>query len=170
MKPITDHGTRAMYTNGCRCDACCEAKRAYDNAWARAKRNNPLIEPEPVRRHIERLIRLGCTPCKIASVAGVGWNTIDRIRKGNLEHVTRKKAERILAVTPAQCRVSGAIVSGKRAQRQIQKLRREGYPRHWLIRRLGYSHRSTPIRDRMTVQTAKRVDRLFHELTAQSRA
>ncbi len=35
---LIEHGTRAAYLRGCRCDLCCSAGRAYQRAYDRARR------------------------------------------------------------------------------------------------------------------------------------
>lgn len=124
-----EHGTVTRYRQYAKGEQRCEACRAAYSDYNRANHALKMkyserrqIPGDAVKKHIDRLVRLGLSGESIARRADVAATTVRRIQAG---HKTRVHiARRIMAVTADN--VSRGPVIGTR--RRIQALRRIGWP------------------------------------------
>lgn len=113
---MPDHGQRARYLRGCRCEPCRDAHRRYCKTYALTARVNydrsgvrgqPLqprrIPSGPVVAHLNALLASGWTKAAIVREVTGGPNTgghIYRLLRGEQPRVLRSTAARILALEP----------------------------------------------------------------------
>lgn len=74
--------SHGRFVQGCRCDACREANRAYEEDRRRRRLYGEparFVDAEPVRRRIRLLLDRGYTVKEIERVSGVGHSTIHGI-------------------------------------------------------------------------------------------
>jgi hypothetical protein len=57
-----------------------------------------LVDPEPARAHVQRLIDAGMDPAGIARLGGMSPVGIDRLLRGALPQMRRSSSERLLAI------------------------------------------------------------------------
>lgn len=113
MTTLPNHGTRARYLRGCKCDPCRAAHSAYCKRYRYLaaveprrgdKRNKPTrpmrTDVAPVAEHIARLIASGMTLAAIQREASVSNAHASKIMRGQVRAVHRAIAARILAVEP----------------------------------------------------------------------
>ena len=164
-----NHGTRARYTSGCRCEDCRRANREYNHARTKAvifHGANGLVSAEPARLHILALSKHGCGRRAVADACDVGNTTISEIRTGRKLQIRRSTEIRILAVT-ADAALDHAVISARSTTRQIDKLLREGFTKSELARRLGYKTGALQInRRKVLAKNAARVDRFYRQIMA----
>ena len=91
MKPThgpfraAEHGNRARYVQGCRCDSCREANRLYarknakDRIW---NRTDPMLSAEASRTHLTALRAAGVGTRLISDISGVSRTVIARVLSG----------------------------------------------------------------------------------------
>lgn len=167
----TPHGTRNKYDYGCRCEPCCEAKRAYSREayrrWS-AARGISNVDTDQVRRHLQRLTDAGLGARAIADAAGVDRRTVQILRAGLQTRTTRRTALRLLRVNPDHA-ADHALVDAAPTWALIAELREEGYTLRRLAKLLGYAGRTVPIgRRRCSVRNAARVRELHAALTSEA--
>lgn len=165
------HGTRNRYEYGCRCEPCCEAKRAYwRNAYRRwaAAQGVSNVDADQVRRHLQRLADAGLGARTVGDAAGIDRKTVQLIRAGRRARITRRTAMALLRVTP-DLAADHALVDAAPTWALIAELREEGYTLHRLAKLLGYAGRTVPIdRERCSVRNAARVRALHEALTGEA--
>jgi len=158
------HGVRARYVCGCRCEECRRANREYVHKRTLLNirgHGNPLVDAAPVRRHIRKLAKAGLGRHTIADASNVRANTIHDILRGQKRHVRKQSAQRILGVT-LEAIADHATVSAKKTWRRIATLLEEGFTKAELARRLGYRRPALQLgRERVLARTAFRVERLY---------
>lgn len=107
-----EHGDLAMYqwgilgkdrANGCRCEVCVEANRAYKRRYARerlARHGGGFVAMHTVRPHVRRLVQLGWQIKQIADAAGMIPNAVARIYQHGDPNgdVQRRSAAALLAI------------------------------------------------------------------------
>lgn len=174
MKPLErakdhPHGTRARYVAlKCRCADCRRANREYFHAREAAKKAgdfNGLVSAEPAREHIKKLARAGVGYKMVAESASISSTIVLGIKKGERPRARARTVRKILAVT-IDCRGDKTLVSGASTWRRIEKLLEEGFTKRDLARLLGYKSPAIQFRrQRVTVRTRARVERLFEKLT-----
>lgn len=168
------HGTRSRYVSGCRCEHCRYANRVYSRERAQASRRgdgNPLVEAGPVRAHLLALRRDGIGRQSVADVAGVSRTAIARITTGTQRKLRAQSAARILAVTVDAAINDGHRIDARPTQALIRQLVREGYTRQRLAELLGYESPTLQLRGpTITARNARRVARLYRQLTAEADA
>lgn len=109
-----EHGDLAMYqwgilgkdrANGCRCDTCVEANRAYKRRHARNRyqsRGGGFVAIRDVRPHVRRLRQLGWQIKQIADAAGMIPAAVARIAEyGHLDGDVQRGSARALLAIPA---------------------------------------------------------------------
>lgn len=158
-----EHGVRARYVAGCRCEPCTVANREY--ARLRTKLPpNPLVAADRVRKHLLRLAQRGIGRRSVADVAKVGETLLAEVRAGRKRKLRRETAERILAVRYEDCVDDGHLVDAAPTNKLIAKLLEHGFTRTELARRLGSSARTPALQldtDRITARNARKVARLY---------
>lgn len=146
-RPLPDHGTISRYKyHRCRCLTCCNGWREYAANVRRQQaygRWEPLVDPAPVRAHVEALQAAGLGMHRIAVLAGVAHSTISRLLYGKggrapQQKMQRTKAERILAVqADSTVFAAGAFVDAAGTRRRIQALVALGWTHKALAPYLG---------------------------------
>lgn len=142
------HGTHACYVlDRCRCDDCRAATRRYENHRSKWAREFPYIEPplidaQPVRRRVKRLIDAGMGLKRIAEVSGVPHGAISKLIYGDYvtgrkpsRRVRRETAERLLGC-PYDLG-DGAKVDATEAKAIVTELVARGWAKRSIARRIG---------------------------------
>jgi hypothetical protein len=133
------HNTLTCYTDyRCRLPACVERRRQWQRELRRKQREGqpPLIDAEPVRRHLTALQAAGISINAIArSVELDEWTLRNFLpsptgKRPRKHRVTQEVSRRILAVTAEQAAVG--YTDGTGTRRRIRALVANGWP----IRRL----------------------------------
>lgn len=164
------HGTRARYCIGrCRCDLCREAARRYGRANYAARKAgqlNKIVSAAPAREHIRKLARAGVGYRMVAEAASLPKSVVLGIKNGSRANARKQSIARILAVT-IDCRGDRTLVSAASTWRRIEKLLEEGFTKRDIARRLfkGANPSLQFGRQRVTVRTRARIERLFEKLT-----
>lgn len=112
------HGKRGSYVQGCRCKACSQANLDY---WHRREKDKAKeewgakktywMDARPVRKHVERLLRLGATKRGICANGGVPRTTMHNLMNYKpstgkpIKRIRREMGERILGLQ--LCDVTG---------------------------------------------------------------
>jgi hypothetical protein len=176
--PLTDHfqrlacGVRAKYVaGGCRCLQCRAANSRYETARAAARQRgewNGLVPADRARAHMVTLSRAGVGRRAVGAASDVGDTTLSEIRNGTKTQIRADTERRILAVD-ASCVSDHALVSARRAQRLLGRLKAEGYPARRLVRWLGGTSQGLQFGTRrMTARNVRRIEQLYRELMAVS--
>jgi hypothetical protein len=131
------HGTQSRYCHGpdendqpggCRCAPCREATRAARkdlfrrHAYGRA----PMVPTEHARAHLLRLCRAGLTVADVARAAGLPYDAVARLRRGQHQRANAKTVEAVLALSAAQAETA-TFTSTLGAQRRVRALARLGW-------------------------------------------
>ncbi|MEP7738548.1 hypothetical protein ABKW28_12900 [Nocardioides sp. 31GB23] len=179
------HGTYACYTlDACRCAPCVSAQRAYEVDRVRQKaygRWNGLIDAEPARQHVQRLMAAGMGLKRIVVVSGVSqgvmWKLLygvprtDGTRRPPQQRIKPTTAERLLGLELDLA--DGALVANTDTARRLQALVTKG----WSMSKLGALLDVSPgnfnpvvlgRRSQVTAGTARRVHALYLELAEQA--
>ena len=174
-----EHGTRAGYRVGCRCDPCCQADREYARTRYRLKaygRWQPFTDATPVREHVRRLMARGVGAARVAALAEVPHSSVGRLLYGRPAHgeppsrrIRTPTASRLLAVRYSQAALApGAVMDAAGTRRRLQALVAIGWSGRSLAGRLGIepAHLSRILRGRPAVSagTARRARALYDEL------
>lgn len=163
------HGTRARYVAAkCRCPDCRRANRDYYHqrkaARARGEAGH-IVSAELARMHIKKLARAGVGYKMVADAARVARSIVAAIKNGTRTQARQSTVRRILRVT-IDCRGDAALVSAASTWSRIEKLKEEGFTKRDMARALGYASPAIQFRrQRVTVRTRARVERLFEKLT-----
>lgn len=146
-RPLPAHGTVSRYKyHRCRCLTCCDGWRDYSRNTRRQQaygRWEPLIDPAPVRAHVEALQAAGLGLHRIAELAGVAQSTVSRLVYGKSgrppqKAMQRAKADRILAVQVGPgAHADGAMIDATGTRRRIQALVAVGWTHKVLAPHLG---------------------------------
>lgn len=104
------------------------------------RRHGPLVDAEPIRRHVYELMAAGVAYHRIAKAAGVATSTInhmlyDRHNRARTQHLNHENARRILAVQADQ--VATGYVDATGSSRRIRALMAIGWPPSHLGHRVG---------------------------------
>lgn len=173
-----DHGKRATYVKGCRCDECRQANTAYQSKLAKRQAHlkfNPeaayLIDSKPVRDHIAMLRLSGMGRRQIAKLSGCSETVIMRLIGLNKDRPSNRirpaTAQKILAVQPGNLAPAG-MTSSLGTRRRLQALIAIGYSQYHLADRLGTTNAHIGLllkrQDRVLTRTAHAVTKLFTEL------
>jgi hypothetical protein len=112
------------------------------------------------------LSRAGVGRRAVGAASDVGDTTLSEIRSGKKTQIRANTERRILAVD-ASCVSDHALVSARRAQRLLGRLKADGYPARRLVRMLGGKSQGLQFGTRrMTARNARRIERLYRELMA----
>lgn len=142
-----EHGTYVAYTlDGCRCEPCAAAAKAYEDQRVRAHaygRWDHLVDAGPAREHVARLREAGMGLRTIAGAAGVSHGALTKLVYGTTgrppsARVSKANHQAILAVPiPTAFDVAdAATVDGTGTRRRIESLIALG----WSVNRLCAEH------------------------------
>lgn len=160
------HGTRQNYLTGCKCTPCRSANALYEQQrlQARAHGEPVWVSPDKARAQLERLGKLGIGYRQAATLAGISWQTVRRIRKRMVRRILARVEQAILGITkPFLAR--GVRVNGYETRHYVESLVREDYALPWLAQQLGLKCGCERLGQLVTVGTALRVRRLHARLT-----
>lgn len=138
--------SHGRYVSGCRCGACREANRAYEEGRRRRKlygKPSHFVDAEPVRRKIEQLLGQGYTINEIERLSGVGHSTIHGImvrhwRTGRpVEHCKRETKDAICAIKGRRRLTQGQNVDAEWMAGWLREYRDAGVPTAWIARTCG---------------------------------
>lgn len=155
-------GTYARYRQGCRCDDCRAANRAYyhknqkDRIW---RGKNPWVSAERAREHLLMLSAAGVGTNTVTEVSGVSRSSVQGIRVGRQQNVRQRVEARILSVTPdAKLLNDALLVDAGPTWRLLNKLLDLGYTRTEIARRLGSKAKAPALQiDQKLVTNANKV-------------
>jgi transcriptional regulator with XRE-family HTH domain len=174
-----EHGTRAGYRGGCRCDACRQADREYARRRHRLKaygRWQPFTDATPVREHVRRLMVRGIGANRVAALAQVSRSSVGHLIYGDpargeapSRRIRTGTAQRLLAVRFSEANLApGAPVEAAGTRRRLQALIAVGHSGRSLAARLdmepAHLHRILSGRPAVTAATARRVRGLYDRL------
>lgn len=172
-RPLPDHGSRARYARGCRCDACRAGNRQYEKTRVRRVARGtwqPYVDAEPSRRHVRELMDRGVGWRRVAEVSGVSHGTISKLLYGvpdralaPLQRVRPRTAEQLLAVRFSNDLLAdGALMDATGTWRRIQALVAVGWPKVHIARALGATGQGLQLSERLVVaSTARSVADLY---------
>lgn len=131
------HGTISGYKyHKCRCPQCCKANVEYQRKWYRLRAYGtwqPLVDADPVRRHLNSLHDQGMTWEQIARGADIAVEEVRRIRmplgkKPLPKRVRKDRAEKLLAICFKAPPVTPyTLVDSTGTARRLQALRVIGW-------------------------------------------
>lgn len=141
-------GTLYCYKTGCGHAECLDANRAYQRRQRRLKaygRWAPLVDAEPVRRHVRELQAAGIGIRRIAELSGIGPRSIGHLLYGRpadglapAKRVKPTTAAAILAVRPSlEAYAPHAKVDATGTRRRIEALCAVGWSIARQARELG---------------------------------
>lgn len=170
-RPVLDdaeHGTRAGYAKGCKCDDCTEANNTYN------RRNDTdgtdLVPATRARGHLRLLEGQGAVMKAAARAAGLNIKTLTEVKDGVLARVRPETEQAILALT---------LQAAKDAERPgrwetvpagptwalIDDMVARGWPKSWISREIGQDGRALQLkRTSVSVQNAYAVEELHRAL------
>lgn len=176
---MRDHGTRARYvfgpegqdrSQGCRCEACKEANRAYArDRYRKAHRPDETLEPAYVpcheaRHHLEWLRSGGVGRRTVAERTGIAQSTIQKIATGRVTRSRQSTIDAILAVPRSAAR-PGAHVPAADTWRRIGDLLAHGWTKVAIARHVTGNPDARALQvgpDQVTADTAAKIQAL-HE-------
>lgn len=170
------HNALTCYTDyRCRLPECVARFNDHSAARARAQRAgtwNGLVDAEPVRQHLLRLLAAGITPHQIAAAAGITPHSITdftrpgRIKsRGRRQRVTPDVAARILSTTPDN--ITPTCTEAIGTVRRVQALVTIGWPQNYICAHAGLSELRIPHVQRRGIvrtTTAVAIARTYDEL------
>lgn len=158
----------------CRCYGCATQRSTYERRrqQAHASGRPPMVDAEPVRRHLRSLMASGIGQTdgvglkRISEVSGVShgsiWKLLYGKEGGPSRQVRRETAERLLAVTD-QDRADRSTVAATDTWRKVQVLLRAGFTKAELGRYLSGDPSTRALqlsKTRVTYAHARRIDQL----------
>lgn len=177
------HGTYAKaVTEGCTCERCRAARRAYNRRRAQAIARPdetwlPYVSAEPARAHLVRLGRAGVGLKAVARLSGVSNGSLTKIVYGQpakgrppSRRIRPQTLARILAVRAPGSGGGRRVESGP-TWALVEELVAAGYARAFLARALGSRSVSPRLqlgRDTVRADTAQAVEDLHRRLLGQS--
>jgi hypothetical protein len=129
-----EHGTRARYVAGCRCQACTRANRIYARARLALSRDgdwNGLVSAKSARAHLQMLSASGIGRRKVEKLCGVSDTVLSAVKNGRKQMIRARSEKLILAVTPEANRVArqcGFCVPCKQGRNVIRSHKRSSPP------------------------------------------
>lgn len=168
-----NHGLRAMYRKGCRCEPCIDANRRYAKRWRWMTENgrSPLIDSKASIDHLNALRKAGIGKGQIVILSGVSRTVIDRLCRENASSIrVRPETEaRILSVGFDDL-ADGSFIDITGSSRRLRALIAIGWKQTDLASRMGRDvsnlasivHAQRPY---CTVDTARRIRILYDDLS-----
>jgi len=166
-----EHGTRARYVRGCRCDSCRAANTAYYHTMMKKRiwhGGNPLVDAGPARTHLLKLSKLGIGRRWVHAQCGVADSTLQKISGGTQTQCRKETSEAILAVPTKREPLDGDRIDAAPTWRLLRDLLKRGWSKAELARRLGSTARHPALqikKDQVNASTARKVRDLHAELT-----
>ena len=102
-----EHGIRARYATGCRCDSCRKANRDYERGRIAARRDgdwNGLTSSEPARKHLLMLEKAGVGRRTIERLTNIPRSILYGIKCGTKLNIRARTSKLILSVTEVYTR------------------------------------------------------------------
>lgn len=171
-RPVLDdaqHGTRAAYAKGCKCDPCTDANGAYEHA--RDSEGTDLVPADKARGHLRLLLGRGAGQKPLARVADLNVKTIIEVSDGTLARIRPETEEAILALTFEAAKVAelpgrwGGTVPAGPTWALIDDMLARGWPKAWISREIGQGGRALQLkRTEVSVQNARAVEDLHRRL------
>lgn len=183
----TEHGPAHCHRRRCSADPCKEPSRERDNAHRRHKRRmeaygrwqQPFVDPEPARAHVNYLRGAGMGIDRIHQLTGISekalrslvWGSEGRPPSGKIR---AENAQKILAVIPTVDQMlPGARIDATGTRRRLQALQAIGWCQPALAERLGtvqpaVSRISRGAQSQVQAGMAIRVRALYDELWNQT--
>lgn len=168
MSAAVAHGTRRSYQAGCRCVLC----RAANADYVRSRRTDWLPDPTemvsaaPARAYLLTLRIQGVGYRQAATIARLDPGLIQDIRKGARTQIRAVTSTRILGIRPQLA--LGQRVTAWRTWRLLDSLKREGFSRADLARKLGLQDTHLQLHARhVRVKNACKVRNLWHFIMAE---
>ena len=179
---LAEHGTRAGYRGGCRCDACRMAEREYARRRYRLQAYGqwqPFTDATPVRDHVRHLMARGIGASRVATLARVSRSSVSHLLYGDpargempSRRIRTGTAQRLLAVRFSEANLAaGTAVEAAGTRRRLQALIATGYSGRSLAARLvmepAHLYRILSGRPAVMAATACRVRELYDRLWGQ---
>lgn len=173
------HGTRAGYRDGCRCEPCRQADREYARRRYRLKaygRWQPFTDATPVREHVRQLMACGIGAARVAALAQVPRSSVGHLLYGDpargeapSRRIRTATAKRLLAVRFSEAYLApGTAIEAAGTRRRLQALMATGWSGRSLAKQLamepGHLHRILGGRPAVTAATARRVRELYDRM------
>jgi lambda repressor-like predicted transcriptional regulator len=104
-----EHGTRARYLRGCRCDHCRDANRRWSKAYKHRTKADPhdgiprfpiRTDTAPIADHIDALIASGWTLPALSIDTGLAYTTVRNIAQRRYPKCRKDHAATLLDVAP----------------------------------------------------------------------
>jgi transcriptional regulator with XRE-family HTH domain len=170
-----EHGTRACYARGCRCDPCRGANRASERHRERQilyGRWEPYVDATPAREHVRMLGRHGLGHRRVSDLAGISNGVMSKLLYGipgrpPSRRIRSATEAAILAVTPRAGLAPSAAVDATGTRRRLQALVACGWSQARLAARLGMTLQnfiSMLTQERVKQSTRGAVCALYDEL------
>lgn len=138
-------GRSAYVMDKCRCDACRESCRVYEEKRRRQAlygRWQPYVPADEARAHVRQLQAAGMGWKRVAKAAGIHTSVMWKLLYGDptrnmapSKRVRPQTAAAILAVEPDLA--PGALIDAGPTWRRIEGLVALGYPKLWIAKQLG---------------------------------
>lgn len=168
-----EHGTRARYVCGCRCDECRRSNREYARSRAKAKifhGSDILVPSARARKHLMKLSSKGIGRRSVQASCDVTDTILQQVKNGTKTQIRRSTEQKILSVTADACG-DATLKPAARTWRMLDHLLDEGFSKAELARRLGYRTPAIQIkRNRVTAATEVRVQRFYNQIMAEGEA
>lgn len=162
-----EHGTRARYVAGCRCDSCRRANTDYAKKREKAKKKgdfNGNVPADHALNYIEMLADQGVGFKTIAKKAGVPHSTIAKIKSGERLIIRRSTETKIFSVT-ADAIAPSTNISVADTWKKINHLVELGFTKSELAYRLGRKTPNLQIqKNQITNKKAQEIDALYNQL------
>lgn len=169
--PDVEHGKRASYAKGCRCDPCTNANAAHEahreELRSAGVATTDLVDAGKARGHLRILIGRGATQKGLARAANVNVKTIAEVTNAIVVRIRPETEQMLLALTLESERAAaapGARVNGKDTWAILDRLIAQGWPRSWIARELGHGNALQLRRDSVTAGNAAKVTELAQRI------
>lgn len=150
-------------SNGCRCEACCEANRVYARRRDRAARRpdevllSSFVPAGPVRSHLLELVQSGVGLRTVANRTSLSRAHLARIIRGDVRRVSKRVRNLILSTTPDHL-ADGALVDAGPTWELVGRLLAAGKTKAWISAQIGQGGRALQLgREQVTVRNARAV-------------
>lgn len=172
MSRTKKHGTHSSYSHGCRCTECIEGHRIYERNAARRRRRirygieeptSRKVDASEAREHIIFLTSKGIGLGSIASQIGTNRATVQYIKRGEYQNITKKLAGKILAV-PAIPRNPSAYIDATPIHEMVRQLQERGITKTQIGRASGVPDGRLVVKRKMRVWRYQEVERACKEM------
>lgn len=167
---LAQHGTRAGYAKGCKCDPCCDANSSYEHQRQKGAATD-LVDAGPARGHVRILRGRGATQKALARAADVNPKTIAELEDGTLARIRPETETAVLALTlddadrhrpPGRW---GGLIDATDTWRLLDDMLGRGWPKAWISREIGQESGALQLkRDQVGVDNARKIAGLHQRL------